>query len=119
MQIETSLSMPLNLFYDNDIDINVYVNIDLSDYKIRAELINQLSSSLSLANEAAGGEDTEIEFVDDGEDGEFIIHIPKDTISSPTFRSYLDIEIEDEDGHVQTIYYALLKFTNDNSLGCC
>lgn len=117
--IETSISMPSQLFYDNDIDIGVHVNMDLSDYKIRAEIINQLSSSLTLANEAAGGADTEIEFVDDGEDGDFIIHIPKDTISSPTFRSYLDIEIEDEDGHVQTIYYALLNFTYDNSLGCC
>jgi hypothetical protein len=118
--IETSLSLPLNLFYDNDIDINVYVNIDLSNYKIRADIINQYSSSLALANEAADGSDDEIEFVSDGTDGKFIIHIGKNTINSPIYISYLEIEIEDEDEKVQTIYYAPLNFKNmGGNSGCC
>jgi len=118
--IETSISLPHYLFYDNDIDISVYVNTDLSDYKIRADIINQYSDSLTLANLAAGGDDDEIEFVDDGEDGEFIIHIAANTITSPVYISYLEIEIEDADGKVQTIYYAPIIFNNGgNSGGCC
>jgi hypothetical protein len=117
--IETSISLPLKLFYDNDIDISVYVNMDLSDYKIRAEIINQLSSSVSLANSAAGGSDDEIEFVDDGEDGNFIIHIGADLASSPIYLSYLEIEIEDVDGKIQTIYYGELNFSNSGiTRGC-
>jgi hypothetical protein len=119
MQIETSISLPHNLFYDNDIDIGVHVNTDLSEYKIRGEIINQLSTSLSLANLAAGGADSEIEFVDDGADGDFIIHIGAGLTSSPIFISYLEIEIEDADGKIQTIYYAPLNFGNSGiNRGC-
>jgi len=119
MSIETSLSLPHNLFYSDDIDIGVHVNMDLSDYKIRAEILNQLSSSVSLASLAAGGSDDEIEFVDDGTDGNFIIHIAKNTANSPVFKSYLEIDIEDIDGHVQTIYYGALSFGSGAiSRGC-
>jgi hypothetical protein len=110
--IETSLSMPHNLFYSDDIAIGVYVNMDLSDYKIRAEIINQLSSSVSLANLAAGGADDQIEFADDGTDGNFIIHIAKNTVNSPVFKSYLEIDLEDAVGHIQTIYYGALNFSS-------
>jgi hypothetical protein len=119
MSIETSISLPHNLFYTDDIAIGVYVNMDLSTYKIRAEIINQLSSSVSLANLAAGGADDQIEFADDGTDGNFIIHIAKNTANSPVFKSYLEIDLEDADGHIQTIYYGALSFGSGTvSRGC-
>lgn len=110
--IETSISIPNFLFYDCDADISVYVNKDVSDYKIRAEIINQLSTTVTLSNLSDGGSDDEIEFEDDGEDGKFIIHIAKDTISSPVYLSYLYIEIEDDDGKISPVYYGLLPFKN-------
>jgi hypothetical protein len=103
--------MPLKLFYTDDIDIGVHVNIDLSTYKIRAEIINQLSSSVALASaNVTGGSDDQIVFADDGVDGNFIIHVAKNTANSPVFLSYLEIDIEDVDGHIQTIYYGTLNF---------
>lgn len=112
MQIETSISMPHNLVYTDDIDINVFVNTDLTNYKVRAEIINQLSSSVTLATaNVPDGSDDQIDILTAATGAStFVIHVAQNTINSPVYLSYLDIEIEDALGHVQTIYYGALNF---------
>jgi hypothetical protein len=112
MSIETSISMPLKLFYSDDVDINVFINTDLTNYKVRAEIINQLSSSLTLATaNVVGGSNSQVQILTSTTGAStFVIHLTHDTLSSPVFMSFLDIEIEDALGHVQTIYYGALNF---------
>lgn len=113
MKTEMDISLPDKIFRKNSIDIECHLNLDLSDYKIRAELFDRFYSSLHLYNEAAGGSDDEIEFTDDGEDGNFIIHIAKNTTNLFHLISYLEIEIEDENGKVQTVWFTPIKFEDD------
>lgn len=110
--IETSISMPLKLFYSDDIDINVFVNTDLTNYKVRAEIINQLSSSKTLATaNVVDGSDDQVKVLTSVTGAStFVIHLTHDTLSSPVYMSYLDIEIEDSLGNIQTIYYGALNF---------
>jgi hypothetical protein len=110
--IETSIDMPHNLYYDDDIDINVFVNTDLTNYKVRAEIINQLSSSITLATaNVVDGSDDQVKILTAATGAStFVIHVANGSVSSPVFLSYLDIEIEDALGHVQTIYYGALNF---------
>ncbi len=113
MKTEMDIYLPDKLFRANSIDIECHLNLDLSDYKIRAELFDRFYSSIQFANEAAGGSDDEIEFTDDGEDGCFIIHIAKNLTNRFHLISYLEVEIEDEDGKVQTVWFTPIKFEDD------
>lgn len=118
MKIEIDVSQPDKLFRGNSLDFNCHLNIDLTGYKITAEVFDQYASSIYLANTAAGGSDDEIEFTDDGTDGEFDIHVAKDLTKNFHLISFIEIDIEDADGKVQTVYFAPLKFTDNIYYRC-
>jgi hypothetical protein len=106
--IEIDLSLPDKIFRSNNLDINCHLNIDLTDYTIRAEIFDRFSSSIKLDS----ANDDEIEILDE-EDGTFVLHIEKDLTTLFHLISYIEIEIEDGDGKVQTVYFAPLKFVDD------
>jgi hypothetical protein len=110
MNIETSISIPDKLYRKNSIDIGVHVNLDLSDYKIHVELFDRFYSSLLLNSENNGGSDDEIEILDDGENGDFVIHIAKGTTELFHLISYLEIDLIDADGKEFTAYFGVIKF---------
>jgi hypothetical protein len=113
MNIETSISIPDKLFRKNSIDIDVNVNLDLSDYKIHAELFDRFYSSLKFNTENNGGSDDEIEILDDGEDGDFVIHIAAHTTDLFHLISYIEIILIDADGKEQTCYFGIIKFEDN------
>lgn len=110
MNIETSISMPDKIYRKNSIDIGVHVNIDLSDYKIHAELFDRFYSSLKLNTENNGGSDEEIELVTDGEDGDFVIHVAAHTTDLFHLVSYIEITVIDSDNKEFTAYFGVIKF---------
>jgi hypothetical protein len=107
--MEIDISLPNKLFRGNNIDIGCHLDIDLTDYIIRAELFDRFGSSILLSSE----DDEQIELIDDGEDGNFVIHIEKGTTELFHLISYLEIEIEDGDGKLQTVYFAPLRFEDN------
>jgi len=113
MNIETSINIPDKLFRKNSIDIEVHVNVDLSDYKIHAELFDRFYSSLKYNTENNGGSEDEIELVDDGKDGDFIIHIVAHTTDLFHLISYLEIILIDEEDKEFTAYFSVIKFQDD------
>jgi hypothetical protein len=113
MNIETSISIPDKLFRKNSIDIGVHVNLDLSDYKIHAELFDRFYSSLKLNTENNGGSDDEIELITDGADGDFVIHIAKGLTELFHLISYLEINLTNADGKEFTCYFGIIKFEDD------
>ena len=106
LNMELDLSLPNKLYRGNNIEIGCHLDIDLSDYIIKAEIFDRFYSSLHLSSE----NDEEIEFTDDGEDGNFVIHVSKGTTDLFHLISYIEIEIENEDGVLQTVYFAPLRF---------
>jgi hypothetical protein len=113
MNIETSISIPDKIYRKNSIDIGVHVNVDLSDYKIHTEVFDRFYSSLKLNTENNGGSDDEIELVDDGEDGNFVIHIAKGKTELSHLISYLEITLIDADNKEFTAYFGVIKFQDD------
>jgi len=112
MNIETSIDIPDKIYRKNSIDIGVKVNVDLSDYKIHAEIFDRFYSSLKLNTEDNGGSDDEIEIID-ADKGTFVIHIEKGKIELFHLISYLEVELIDEDGKEFTAYFGVIKFEDD------
>jgi hypothetical protein len=113
MNIETSISIPDKLFRTNSLDIEAHVDVDLSDYKIHAELFDRFGSSIELDTVNNGGSDDEIEFATDGEDGDFIIHIAKNLTTLFHLISYLEITVVDADDKEFTCYFGVIKFEDN------
>jgi hypothetical protein len=112
MNIETSISIPDKIYRKNSIDIGVAVNVDLSDYKIHAEVFDRFYSSIRLNTEDNGGSDDEIEIVD-ADKGTFVLHIAKGQTELFHLYSYLEIILIDEDGKEFTAYFGVIKFQDD------
>jgi hypothetical protein len=112
MNIETSIDIPDKIYRKNSIDIGIKVNVDLSDYKIHAEIFDRFYSSVKLNTEDNGGSDDEIEIID-ADKGTFVIHIEKGKTELFHLISYLEIELINEDGKELTVYFGLIKFEDD------
>jgi len=108
LNMELDLSLPNKLFRGNNIDIGCHLDIDLTDYIIRAELFDRFGNSILLSSE----DDEQIEIIDE-EDGSFVIYVSKDSTNLFHLISYLEIEVEDKDGKVQTVYFAPIQFTDN------
>ena len=108
LNMELDLSLPNKLFRGNNIDIGCHLDIDLTDYIIRAELFDRFGNSILLSSE----DDEQIEIIDE-EDGTFVIYVSKDSTNLFHLISYLEIDVEDEDGKVETIYFAPFKFEDN------
>ena len=65
MKIETSITITDNLFRGNSLDIGVLVNLNLENYKIRAEFFDQFYSNINLATSNACGSNDYIEVTDE------------------------------------------------------
>lgn len=112
MKTEISITIPDKIYRSDSIDIDCQLNLNLSNYKIRAELFDQYHSNIYYATVNAGGSDTQIK-VTNSTKGQFTIYIAKNTTTLFHLVSYLEIEIEDTNGKVQTVYFTAFKF-NDN-----
>lgn len=108
MQTETNISLPSKIFRSNSLDIDVQVNVDLTDYTIEAELFDRFYSSIKLSSNVV----TEIEIIDEDE-GTFTLHFAKNLTDLFHLNSYLEITLIDEDGKEQTIWFDVIKFTDD------
>jgi len=106
--MEIDLSLPNKLFRGDSIDINGHLDIDLSDCIIRAEIFDRFGSSIKLSSEI----EDEIEITNE-EDGTFVIYIEKDTTDLFHLVSYLEIEVEDDDGKITTAYFSHIKFEDN------
>jgi hypothetical protein len=111
--IETSINIPDKIFRKNSIDIGVHVNVDLTTYKIHTEIFDRFYSSLKLNTENNGGSDSEIEIIDDVEDGNFVIHIAKGLTELFHLISYIEITLIDADGKEFTCYFGVIRFEDN------
>jgi hypothetical protein len=112
MKTEISITIPDKIYRGDSIDIECQVNFNLSDYKIRCELFDQYQNSIKLETPDISGVDEEISIID-ATNGEFVIYVLKDTTNLFHLVSYIEIEVEDSNGKLQTIYFAAIKFQDN------
>jgi len=112
MNIEFDITLPEQLFRGDSIDLDCHVNIDLTDYKIRCEIFDQFCSSIKLATiNVTAGSDSQID-ITDAANGTFSIYIEKVTTSNFHVISFIEIELEDDNGKIYTVFYRPLTFVN-------
>lgn len=114
---EISITIPELLFPGNALNIPAYVNLDLTDYKITVNIFDQFRNTdiLATAN-VVDGSDDQVE-VTDVPNGEFVIKIPTGMTDNYHVHSFIEIDFEDPDGNLTTVYYAALNFTIISHLG--
>ncbi|MCX6711634.1 MAG: hypothetical protein NT139_01175 [Candidatus Woesearchaeota archaeon] len=112
MQTEMDISIPNKIFRGNNFDIDCHINVNLSTYKIHAELFDRFYSSIELDTTNNGGASGEIT-VDSGSGGTFQLHFAKDLTTLFHLISYLEITLIDVIGKEQTVWFDVIKFTDN------
>ena len=112
MLLELSITLSQKNYRGDSIDIPCQVDGVITNYKIRCEIFDNEGNSIKLANTASGGGDTEIS-ITDASKGTFVIHISKDTTDSFELDSFIEIELEDTNGKIQTCYHNSFKFNEE------
>lgn len=112
MQTETNISLPSKIFRKNSLDIDCQVNVNLSTYKIHAELFDRFYSSIKLNTANNGGSVNEISITSNTE-GTFVLHIAKNLTDLFHLVSYLEITLIDATGKEQTIWFDVIKFEDN------
>ncbi len=110
--IETNITLPSKLFRGNNLDIECQVNVNLTNYKIHAELFDRFSSSILLNTANNGGSVNEIS-ITSASAGTFVLHVAKDLTDLFHLNSYLEITLIDSSNKEQTIYFGLIQFTDN------
>jgi len=84
--------------------INFYkrVNVNLTNYKIRAEVFDISGRSLKLANTAAGGSDSQIK-ITNALKGRFTVIVPAGNLYYWNDQSWIEIQLESSTGSIFTI----------------
>ncbi len=90
----------------------VKIEIDITDWKIRAELWDDGTIDIKKATTNAGGSDLEIE-VTDSTGGIFIVKINKEETTDILNEGWLEIEMETNEGKIYTVYKSILVFSNE------
>lgn len=100
------------LIKGDTIELEITANTDITSWKIRCEIYDNNSNSIKLATENSGGGDNQIN-VTDPTNGIFLITVAKNLTTSFDNNSLIEIEREDADGKLLTIYQDELKFNDE------
>lgn len=80
-------------------------DVDITGWKLRAELYDKSQHSVRKANTLSGGSDSQIE-ITDAANGKFNIYIAKGETDEFKTKAFLEIEGETAAGKLYTIYQA-------------
>jgi len=103
LDYEINITLPVLIAKGDSASIDCQINADITDFEVRCQIYDNDGNILKLANSDSGGSDNQIEMVNPSI-GEFTIYITKDTTDNFKTNSYIEIEIEDTDGKVSTLY---------------
>jgi len=112
MQTEMDISLPSKIFRSNNLDIDCHINVDLTTYKIHAELFDRFGSSIELDTVNNGGAVGEIT-VTAGTGGQFSLHFAKDSTTLFHLISYLEVTLIDSSAKEYTVWFDVIKFTDN------
>lgn len=89
------------------IKIRFTVNTDITDWKIRCSIYDSCSHSIKLASANSGGSTSEIS-IENASAGIFLVVVAKDLTNCYDEKSFIEVELENTDGEVFTVYQSNL-----------
>jgi len=112
-ELKISIDAPVKYTLGDSFTLDCVIDTDLTDYKIRCEISDNSLNEVKLATANSGGSDSEIE-VYNASTGQFIIQVAKDLTTDFNKKSKIEIEIENSDGQVRTIWKKDIEFKTEN-----
>ncbi|MGD2072057.1 MAG: hypothetical protein PVG65_01020, partial [Candidatus Thorarchaeota archaeon] len=117
-EIKLHVDMPTKMVKGDSFAINCVAryydsDVDLTGYKIRCDISDGSSASIKLATSNSGGADSQIKIINDSV-GQFIILVAKDLTDNFNKNTTVEIEFENADGDVATVYKRRIKMLNEN-----
>lgn len=94
------------------IELEVTANTDITNWKIRCEIYDNEENAIKLATTNSGGSDSQIE-VTDASNGVFMIKVTKNLTTNFNTQSFIEIEREDVDGKLLTVYQDEIQFNDE------
>ena len=85
---------------------------DITDWKVRAELWDSGTVDIKKATANSGGSDAQIEITIASE-GVFLIKIDAGQTTNIANQANLEIEMENTEGKIWTVYQSIVKFTTE------
>lgn len=96
----------------DSIELEITANTDITGWKIRCEFFDKCNNNIKLATTNSGGSDDQIE-VTDASTGVFLIKVAKNLTTCFDDNSFIEIEREDTNESILTIYKASVEFENE------
>lgn len=105
------LDWPIKFFKGDSIDFpTTILSNDISNWKIRAELFDEVGNCIQLAtSNVTGGSVNQIE-ITDGANGKFTVKVLKASTECFEDRVFIEIETEDDDSKIRTLLRKELEF---------
>lgn len=100
------------LIKGDSIELEITANTDITDWKIRYEFYDKEGNSVQGATSNSGGSDDQVE-VTDASDGVFLIKVAKNLTTNFENQAYLEIEREDADEKIKTIFQGEIEFKDE------
>ena len=101
-----------NFVKGDTIQLEITTNTNITGWKIRCEIYDKSGNSIQLATANSGGSDEQIE-ITDVTNGIFVITVAKDLSDNFDNNAFIEIEREDSDETVLTIYQDDFKFIDE------
>ncbi len=102
----------MNYVKGDSVNFDCEIELDLSGYKIRAELYDNKDTSIQKATLNSGGADDQI-LITDATNGLFVIYIDAGETTSIKSEAWLEIEIESSTGIITTVFQSKLDFSKE------
>lgn len=94
------------------IELEITANIDITGWKLRYEIYDDDCNSIQGATSNSGGSDAQIEVTDET-NGVFLLKVAKNETTDFDDNSFIEIEREDVDGKILTIFQDEFKFNSE------
>jgi hypothetical protein len=109
--MKTNIDFPRAVYQNANFDITLTVDVNLTSYKVRCEIYDELGNFIKLANTAAGGGNTEI-LLTPGTSSTIVVYVPKNETTTWKENCWFEVNVEDSNGKVTPLckqYFYLNK----------
>lgn len=102
----------MNYVKGDSLSFECEIELDLTGYKIRAELYDNKGVSIQKATLNSGGADDQI-LVTDATNGLFTIYVDAGETTNIKSEAWLEIEVESSTGIITTVFQQYLDFSKE------
>jgi len=110
---KVNVDFPRKPVQGDNLEATLTVDANLTDYKCRVQITDDENSNVQLATTNSGGNSGEVT-ISSGTSSTITIVVPKDNTDSLTKECHIEVELEDANGKVFTIWQKYFTLYEEN-----